>query len=173
MKKLPALMLAGAAAAVAGAAIAAAPKTNVMNVPLPDGSVARVEYVGDVAPKVSVQPAPAEDFFAGAFPSFAGFDHMMEQMNRQTAALIQQAQQMSRQAATPGMNVASFGSMPPGTSSVSVVSFSNGGSSCTRTTQVVSDGPGKPPKVTTNVTGNCGTEAGAQPAPAPARLNRT
>ena len=51
MRTLPALAFVSvAAAALAGTAIAASPKTHVMNVPLPDGSVARVEYVGDVAP---------------------------------------------------------------------------------------------------------------------------
>ena len=55
--KLPALALAGmAAAAIAGTAIAADPATHVMNVQLPDGSVAHVQYVGDVAPKVTVEP---------------------------------------------------------------------------------------------------------------------
>ena len=55
MNKLPAL--AGiAAAAIAGTAIAAGSKSHVMNVPLPDGSVAHIQYVGDVAPKVTVEP---------------------------------------------------------------------------------------------------------------------
>ena len=59
MTRLPAIVLTGvAAAALAGTAIAASPKTHVMNVPLPDGSVARVEYVGDVAPRVTVAPRP-------------------------------------------------------------------------------------------------------------------
>ncbi len=59
MRTLPALALAGvAAAALAGTAIAASPRTHVMNVPLPDGSVARVEYIGEVAPKVTVAPRP-------------------------------------------------------------------------------------------------------------------
>ena len=44
MRKLPAFAFAGvAAAALAGTAVAAAPKTHVMNVPLPDGSMARVD----------------------------------------------------------------------------------------------------------------------------------
>ena len=45
-----------AAAAIAGTAIAANSETHVMNVSLPDGSVAHVQYVGDVAPKVTVEP---------------------------------------------------------------------------------------------------------------------
>ena len=63
----------------------------------------------------------------------------------------------------PGMNVASYGNLPAGADSVSVVSVSNGASSCTRTTEVVSQGSGKPPKVTTNVSGNCGAESDRRP----------
>ena len=42
MRKLPAFAFA-AAALLAGTAIAAAPKTHKMDVPLPDGSVAHIE----------------------------------------------------------------------------------------------------------------------------------
>lgn len=167
MKKLPVAIVGGIAAALAGTAIAAAPKTHVMSVPLPDGSVARVEYVGDVAPKVTVAPAPLPGglWATGAFPGFGNFDRMIEQMNRQTAAMMQQVQQMERQPiGAPDMNVASYGNLPAGANSVSVVTVSNGGSTCTRTTEVVSQGAGKPPKVTNKVSGNC--EGMAQP-PAP------
>lgn len=163
MRKLPAMALAGiAAAAVAGTAIAAAPKTHVMNVPLPDGSVARVEYVGDVAPKVTVAPRPIADAAAPwmvPFPSFAGFDRMIEEMNRQTEQMIRQAQQMGHQAAGAAPYIASYGNLPAGETSTTIVSVSNGGKTCTRTTEVVSQGPGKPPKVTSNVSGECAPAA--------------
>jgi hypothetical protein len=154
-----------------------------MNVPLPDGSVAHVEYVGDVAPKVTVDPARP---FAAAmgdwapFASFAGFDRMIEQMNRETEAMMRQAQQMQQVAghtvaggATP--YVAAFGNAPAGaSSSTTIVSYSNGNSTCTRTTEAVSQGPGKPPKVTSSVSGNCGSPAApAQPSPSSAPINRT
>jgi hypothetical protein len=166
MNKLHAAALAGiAAAALAGTAIAASPKTHVMNVPLPDGSVARVEYAGDVAPKVTVNPAPfAGDFWAGGLPPFAHFDRMFERMNRQMRAIERMARQP---AGVPGMNIASYGNMPAGANSVSVVTVSNGGSTCTRTTEVTSQGPGKPPKVVSNVSGNCGPSAGPAPSAAP------
>jgi hypothetical protein len=160
--KLGTLTLAGiAAVAIARTAIAANKNSHVMNVPLPDGSVARVEYVGEVPPKVTVAPAPmAGDLWMGGLPSLANFDRMFEQMDRQ----MRQIEQMARQpAGVPGMNVASYGNLPAGANSVSVVTFSNGGSTCTRTTKVVSQGPGKSPKVTTNASGNCATPA--QPAP--------
>ena len=53
------------------------------------------------------------------------------------------------------MNVAVYGNAPAGTQSVTVVSTSNGSKSCTRTTQLTSQGAGKPPKVVTSVSGDC------------------
>ena len=175
VRKLPAFAFAGAAAAaLAGTAFAAAPKTHVMNVPLPDGSVARVEYVGNVAPKVTVEPRPFADAgspWGMALPSFAGFDRMMADMQRQSEQMIRQAQEMARHPATPGAQpyIASYGNLPAGETSTTVVSYSNGGSTCTRTTEVVSQGAGKAPKVTSNVSGQCGRAA----APSGGPLNRT
>jgi hypothetical protein len=153
--KLPMFAFAGvAAAALAGTAIAANQKSHRMDVPLPDGEVVHVEYYGDVAPKVTVGAPTGIGMWApSAFPGFANFDGMFEQLDQQ----MRQIEQMARQPiGTPGMNVASYGSLPAGTSSVSVVSTSDGGVTCTRTTEIVSRGPGKPPKVTTNVSGDCG-----------------
>ena len=172
--KLPVIAFASAAAVLAGTAIAATPKTHVMNVPLPDGSTARVEYVGDVAPKVTVAPPqlPGDFWSTGTFPSFAGFDRMFEQLDRQ----MRQVEQMAHAPAAAGnaLNVASYGSMPSGSSSVSIVSVSNGSGTCTRTTEAVSQGPGKAPKVTTKVSGDCGPSAAPAPQSAPARpVDRT
>lgn len=170
IRKLAPLALAGIAVALAGTAYAASADTHVMNVSLPDGSIARVEYVGNVAPKVTVAPASiAPDFWASrAMPSFAGFDRMFEQMDMQ----MRQLEQMARQPLKGSkMNVASYGNLPAGANSVSVVSYSNGRSTCTRTTEVLSQGSGKAPKVTTNVSGNCGSSA--QSTPKPTALDRT
>lgn len=167
MRTLPAIALAGIAAALAGTAIAANPKTHVMDVPLPDGSVARVEYAGDVAPRVTIAPAPFESaWLPGAIPSFAGFDRMIEQMNRQTQDMMRQVQEIQTHPGQAGLNVAGYGNLPAGADSVSVVSVSNGRGTCTRTTQMVSQGAGKPPKVTSNVSGDCGSGTGAPSTPA-------
>ena len=159
MRKAFGLVLAGmSATALAGAAIAASRDTHTMNVPLPDGSTARVEYVGNVAPKVTVVPAPV------AAP-FGMFDRSMFEMDRQIDAMMRQVERMARMpvAGGPAMNVAAYGNAPEGSSSVTVVSTSNGSKTCTRTTEVTSQGAGKPPKVVTNVSGDCGVA----PAPAP------
>jgi hypothetical protein len=175
VRKLPALAFASvAAAALAGTAIAASPKTHVMNVPLPDGSVARVEYVGDVAPKVTVAPramAAMGDWGPQAmpFPSFAGFDRMIEQMQRQSQEMMRRAQEMSRHPGGAAPYIASYGDMPAGETSTTVVTISNNGQTCTRSTEVVSQGPGKPPKVTSNASGHCEGATAAPTGP----INRT
>lgn len=162
MRNAYAIVLAGlGAAAIAGAAVAASRDAHTMNVPLPDGSTARVEYVGDVAPKVTVMPAPVSPFGL--------FDRSMFDMQRQIDAMMRQVDAMARMpaalAAAPGMNVAAYGNAPEGSSSVTVVSTSNGSKTCMRTTEVTSQGIGKSPKVVTNVSGDCGPAA----APAPAK----
>ena len=169
MRKLPAFAFGGiAAAALAGTAIAAAPKSHVMDVPLPDGSIAHVEYVGNVAPKVTIAPRPyaeADGPWAMAFPSFAGFDRMMAEMQRRSDEMMRQAQQMSRQPAGAAPYIASWGNMPAGQTSTTIVSVSNNGTTCTRTTEVVSQGPGKAPKVTSNASGQCGDAAAQSKGP--------
>jgi hypothetical protein len=153
MRKAHGLVLAGlGAAALAGAAVAASRDSHILNVPLPDGSTARVEYIGDVAPKVTVLPAPVSPFGL--------FDRSAFDMQRQLDAMMRQIDSMARLPVTrtPGMNVAAYGNAPAGTQSVTVVSTSNGTKTCTRTTEVTSQGVGKPPKVVTNVSGDCGTQ---------------
>jgi hypothetical protein len=172
VKKLPAIAIGVAAAALAGTAIAATTaKTHKMDVPLPDGSIAHITYVGDVAPKVSVDPRPlayGQADWAAPFPSFAGFDRMIQEMNRQTEQMMRQAQQMSARPGVAAPYIASYSNLPAGQTSTTVVSVSNGGATCTRSTEVVSQGPGKPPKVTSSVSGQCGPSA-----PSPGAVTRT
>ncbi|MFL6720592.1 MAG: hypothetical protein ACJ8FT_02155 [Sphingomonas sp.] len=160
MRKAVGFVLAGtAAAALAAGAVAASRNTHVMNVALPDGSTARVEYVGDVAPKVTVVPGQVQ-----ADP-FALFDRSAFDMQRQIDAMMRQVSEMARQplAGAPGLNVAAYGNAPAGATSVTVVSTSNGARTCTRTTEVTAQGPGKPPKVVSNLSGDCGAAAAAVP----------
>jgi len=171
MRKLAQFALAGAAvAALAGTALAASKNAHVMDVALPDGAVAHIQYYGDVAPKVTIATR-AEAGTPGlwapmAFPRFEDLDRAIARMNQETEAMMRQAQTMAVQPGAPGMNVASYGNMPAGANSVSVVSYSDGDRTCTRTTETTSEGPGKPPKVTTKVSGDCGPGAvpGAKPS---------
>ena len=171
MRKLPLIALTGAVSAVlGGTAVAARPQTHVMDVSLPDGSVAQIEYVGDVAPKVTFAP-PADDDSAAPLgsPDFAGFERVIAAIERRSQELAQQAQESDD--ATP--YIASFGNQPAGVTSSSVVSVSNGAGTCTRMTEVVSQGPGKPPKVSSTVSGNCGAQPAAPATASPSTLDRT
>ena len=174
MRSFAKVALAGAAAAaIAGTAYAATKDAHEMVVALPDGAVAHIQYYGDVAPKVTIAPRQrAESAMPGmwapmAFPNFDGLDQEIARMNQETEAMIRQAQTMTAHSGAPGVDVASYGNMPAGANSVSVVSYSNGGRTCTRTTESVSEGPGKPPKVTTKVSGDCGSAAPAPEAAQP------
>jgi hypothetical protein len=160
MRNALGLVLAGlGAVTLTGAAAAASQDHHVMNVPLPDGSTARIEYVGDVAPKVTVTPVPS----SVGFPSFGMFDRSMFDVQRQIDAMMRQVDQMTRVpvAGTPGMNVAAYGNAPAGSSSVTIVTTSNGSKACTRRTDVTSEGPGKAPKVVSSLSGDCAGNAAA------------
>jgi hypothetical protein len=164
MRKAHAIILAGLGAiATTGAAAAVSQATHTLKVPLPDGSVAKIEYVGDIAPKVTVTPAP----LSIGFPPFGMFDRSMADMQRQVDAMMHEMNDVASSPlpGTPGMNVAAYGNMPAGSSSVTVVSTSNGTETCTRTTEVTSQGAGKPPKVASNVSGDCAAAAPSKPLP--------
>lgn len=154
------LLVAGlGAVTVTGAALAASGETHMLNVPLPDGSIAHVQYVGKVAPRVTVSQAPTTD----PFGPFAVLDRSAFDMQRQMDAMMRQISAMASQP-VPGashLNVASFGNAPAGASSVTIVTTTNGNSTCTRRTDVQSQGAGKPPKVLSSQTGDCGGGASA------------
>jgi len=172
MRTLSKLGLAAVCAVgLAGTAAATARNMHVINVALPDGSVARVEYVGDVAPKVMVAPASPVAWSGFAAPvalPLAGFDDMFARMDREMAATMRQIDQLSRQplsASAQGVNLAAYGNVPAGTSSYSVVTVSENGRQCSRSTQVVGQGAGKAPKVFSKVSGDCGQAPSAASEP--------
>jgi hypothetical protein len=156
MRKAFAVVLAGlGAVTLTTASVAASRDTHIMKVPLPDGSVARIQYVGTVAPKLTITPAPMAEVFA----PFGLFDRSAFDMQRQIDAMMREMNNVAMRpiAGVPGLNVAAYGNAPPGTQSVTVVSANLGSKTCTRTTEVTSQGAGKPPKIMTNVSGDCGT----------------
>lgn len=155
MRKALRLTLAGLCGLlVAGTAAAASQRTQVMNVPLPDGSTARIEYVGEVAPKVTVNPSP----LLVRFPEIGPIHRSMFDMQRRIEAMIRNMRDLAPSSvlAAPTVNVAGYGDMPAGTSSVTIVTTSDGTKTCTRRTEVTSQGPGRAPKVESSVSGHCG-----------------
>jgi len=177
-KLLRTAVLAGAAAiAVAGTAMAAANHNRVMTVDLPDGSLARIEYKGDVAPKVTVEPAirfvPVQLADPAMTAPFALFDRIAADMDRQMDAMFRQAR-MLETAATGGapLNRVAFAALPAGTVSYRFVSTSTGNRFCSRSVQVTSLGAGQQPKVVSSSSSDCGAPARAT-APAVAGPART
>lgn len=156
------------AGALAGTAVAADRETKTMRVPLADGSTVAIEYVGKVAPKVTVIPAERSSrrLSNGMFHGFVDFDRLIADMNRRTTEMMRRMDEMRRRGMVSGLppvNMASSGSIPAGGSSISVVTVSNGSKGCTRTTEVVAQGAGSPPKVTSQVSGDCGPDINAEP----------
>ena len=161
MRKIRTAVFAGIAAlTAAGTAVAATADTRVMNVGLPDGSVARIEYHGDVAPKVTLAPAaklvPVRwiDPFEAA--PFAMFDRIAAAMHRQTEMMMQQVGAMQHVPNALGkIDLAGFGTLPAGTMSYSFSSTSTDNGTCSRSVQVTSLGSGQQPKVVSKTSGDC------------------
>jgi hypothetical protein len=165
MRKLRTTILAGAAALLAaGTAHAATDKVQRMNVALPDGSVAQIEYVGEVAPRVKVEPADARRLVL--FDPFAGFERIAAMMEAQRRAMLLQMaalEQAAMQAAIGAPTTTLVGGVP-GTVRYSYVSSTTDANGCTRTVEYRSDGSGAEPRVTQASAGNCDS---LRPAPGP------
>ena len=163
------LLLAGGALAMAGVAVAA-DRTHVLNVAMPDGSIAHIRYVGDVAPRVVV--APAADVmpvaFIGEASPFAMFDRVAAQMDAQMDAMLHQVSALSAAPLTGGgVSEAALKSAPAGTVSYSFTSFSSGnGASCSQSVQVTSLGTNQAPKVERQSAGDCTAMNSRAPTPA-------
>jgi len=169
MRKISKFLIAGAGAmALAGVALAAADNHHVMNVVLPDGSVAQVHYVGNVAPQVVAVPS-AEVVPMAMVDPFAMIDRISYEMDRQMDAMLQQAAAVTR--AAPGANgqlsEAALTNLPPGTVSYSFTSYSSGnGASCSQSVQVTSLGQNQAPKVERQSQGDCSAVNTRKPTPA-------
>lgn len=172
MRKLPMILLAGALALGGTAALAASNDVHHMTVRLSDGSVANIEYTGDVAPTVSVAPMTNAQFdaFAPAFMPIADFARIQADMNRQMNAMLQQASAMDAYMArmfahANGPIEATLNGMPSDNSNVTtLVSTANGGNFCARSVEV-SIVNGKK-NVVRHQSGNCGASTAAEHAPA-------
>ncbi|WP_296614421.1 hypothetical protein [Sphingomonas sp.] len=178
MRKLRTAVLAGIATlGVAGTAMAASNDTHVMAVGLPDGSVARIEYQGAVAPKVRVDssapalrpmlrivPVQLADPFDAA--PFAMIDRIMADMDRQAAAMTAAAFQPVPAGKAGRPDLAAFGNLPAGAVSYRFVSTSDGNRVCTRSWQVTSQGPQQPPKLISASSGDCAGDGNSSPGTA-------
>jgi len=142
MRLIPTIMLAGAASlALAGTAFAAS--RHVMNVDLPDGAVAQIEYQGNVAPKVKVVPVRRMIAVPVAYDDpMVRMDAMFAAMERRHALMMRQAALMAARAeagggatGAPVMMVSTNGA-PRGGSFTFVSTTTSGNGTCGHSVQV-------------------------------------
>lgn len=160
MRLMSKVLLGGlATAALAGTAVAAEHAVHVMNVAMPDGSVAKVRYVGDTPPQVRIVPVAVRAVpmvpVAMIDPSFAAMDRMMAAMDAQADAMMRQAAMLQQMPATTApLQHADMKTVPGETVSYSYISTtsSNG---CTQTVRMTSDGSSDQPQVIRTSAGKC------------------
>ncbi len=179
MKLRSTLLAGGILCLAAGTAAYAAGKLNTTTVDLGNGSVAHIQYVGDVAPKVTVVPVEAQR--VTVVDPFAEMDAMFARMEAQRRQMLQQVAEMQRQAATsgvqpgqvPGQIMVSTNVPAGGNYRYTVVTSTSGnGKSCTQTVEYSSDGKSPEPKITRASSGDCDAVKPNDkpiPATAPAR----
>jgi hypothetical protein len=162
MRKLRTAVLTGIAAlAVTGVGLAAGRDMHSMKVDLPGGMVARIDYRGDVAPKVTfvptshVMPAGVFDLFDHA--PFAAFDQIAAEMDRQTDAMFHEVGALPAVAplGEAKLDLTAFSKLPRGTFHYQFVSTSNGSGTCDRSIQVTSWRSDQKPKVFSSSSGDC------------------
>lgn len=159
-------VLAGVAiVALAGAALGLANDKRTMTVGLPDGSLARIEYKGNVPPKIAIEPASqfVPIIFADRtmFSPFSIFDQIAADMDLQ--AMLNQTR-LIEAAAVKGRTL-NADRLPAGTMSYHFVAMSTQNGTCSRSVEMASFGPSQQPKVVSSSSGNCDNAAQA-PTPA-------
>jgi hypothetical protein len=174
MRALKTALGAGVAAIAAigfcGVAAAQRPQSHVLTIALPGGGVEQIHYTGSVAPQVYVSAAPAmmlPSMFGTGSP-FAELERISAAMDRQADQLFREAAAMSFDAAQP--NLTAIGIMPAGAREYTFVSEMNGGNVCSRSMEITSTGNGSAPHVVTHTSGNCSAAAAAPGFSVPAQL---
>ena len=153
-----ALTLAGS---VALAADKGTPRYEI-TIPLPGGGTEHIQYTGNVAPQVRFNSLPFAVVWPDrtAFwvdPSFAAFDRMSAEMDRQIDALFQQTRSLTfaPMPDSQGLSEAALKSLPPGSSSYSWISTFTGDHVCTQMLQITAPVNGGKPEVVSNQSGDC------------------
>jgi|SRR6185437_4513795 len=159
---LVASLAAAVVASAGGAAVAAGSHLHTLTVNLSDGGVAVIRYAGNAPPQVTVRPRadltawPAPEAADWAAP-FADLDRIAAEMDRQADAMLRLAMTAAPPAVTaPGETLADFGRLPAGAQGYSFVSSTMGPNACGRSTEIISQGAGKAPRVITRSWGDCG-----------------
>ena len=163
----PLVIIAAVSALLGGAAWAASAQTHHMQVQLPDGEIVQVNYVGDVAPRVVMQPVTADPaaeqdpLQAIGFPGFGSMNRIFADMERQQAAMMQQVAAIEHEAATHGTTATTAGQPIANGVNWSYVSSSTSSNGCTQTVEWHSGGAvakgaeAAQPQVIRTSSGNC------------------
>ena len=176
MRSLNTLLLAGIGSLAFTYAVSAQ-TVHHMTVRLPDGSVAQIEYAGNVPPRVAIVPAVPRDSDLGAFwgaddPAFARFRQITAAMDREADAMLREAALMLSRSPVNGTWRIDTGDLPPGARSYSFAATLGPNGICSQSV-TISRGRNGRPQVQRQQSGNCGGNGnsvvpGAQPeAPAP------
>ena len=176
MRLIHASLLVGAAALGLGAfalpAVGKDPTVHEMTIQLPSGGSETIEYTGAVAPKVRFDRRPVllgwgAPVAFGFGPSFAAFDRIAADMDRQMDALWRQAGTMARWPQSQNLSQVELQHLGPGASAYSVVSESFGNNFCSRVTEITTPPNGGQPKVVSRTSGNCNASPGSALMTAP------
>ena len=181
MRLVGKVLLAGAAAAALAAATAAyagsRPAVHHLALTVPGYGVERIDYTGNVAPRVVMVPSlslsaaawPAgvawqQSPFAMMHSIAAQMDAMSRAMDRQMAASFAGMQSLQNFALQAQSNPAILASMPSGGEDYSVISTVSANGICARSVTITSNGAGAKPQVVSRTSGDCGA-AGIAAAP--------
>lgn len=154
-KTLLASIAAIALAGTCGLALAGTTPRHTLTVQLPDGGIARIQYSGKVAPKVTFGTNPLAVSFFGPMSPFAQLDRISAEMNREMATLLRGSALMP----SPLFNrsplfEADLRHMPHSAHQYTFVSRFSGNGVCMKSVQITRDGTAKP-KVVSHSSGNC------------------
>ena len=172
-----ALIVGIAAFAVAGTALAGNLGRKAIMVKLPDGLTARVEYQGDVAPKITVEPdspAVAAAWSGANWAPFIMLDRISADVDRQVDAM----RQVRMLDAFPANDAAlvswtSDEAVPAGAARYSYVATLSGQSFCARSVEIIWQGPNQKPRITSTTSGRCSAAKGSAPTAKPAPAHST
>lgn len=145
------------------AAGAAPPEWRTMSIGLPDGSVAEVQYVGDIPPRITVSAPVVQDVPTTEAVGDLGDDVVYGAMPRARRIVQAHPQPGLQQSESPQLIV--LGAAPRGSRyQYTLITTGTDGRACTQRTQWLSRGPGKEPEVTRTDTGyGCAAAGGAAP----------
>ena len=166
MRTLKSVLLGGfAVLTLAGSPSLAADKStspHEITIRLPGGAIERIQYTGDVTPRVVVQSDPFHGTWPSAAvfwstPSFAAVDRFSAEMNREMDVLFREAQALAVATMPNSGSVTetALRNLPPGTSSYTFTSTFTGRGFCTQSVQITAPANGAKPQVVSRKSGDC------------------